>query len=139
MFRELAEEVGLEPHHVDVVGCTRGWLRYRLPRRLIRQNSRPTCVGQKQVWFLLRMVGEETDVRLDLSERPEFDHWRWVEYWYPLRAVVPFKRDVYFQALRQLAPLAFQGSEIPAPPPRRRNHPLVTALRTGAARPTRRL
>jgi putative (di)nucleoside polyphosphate hydrolase len=107
MFRELTEEVGLLPEHVQIMGRTEGWLHYRLPKRLIRRDSRPTCIGQKQVWFLLRMVGDENDVRLDLSERPEFDHWRWVDYWYPLKAVVPFKRQVYFQALRELAPLLF--------------------------------
>ena len=107
MFRELAEELGLRPEHVEILGRTVGWLHYRLPRRLIRRGSKPTCIGQKQVWFLLRLLGEESDVRLDLSDRPEFDHWRWVDYWYPLRAVVPFKRRVYLCALRELAPLLF--------------------------------
>lgn len=105
MFRELAEEVGLRPEHVQIVGCTRGWLRYRLPRRLIRQGNQTPCIGQKQVWFLLRMLGAEDAVCLDASEHPEFDHWQWVDYWYPLRAVVPFKRHVYWCALRELAPL----------------------------------
>lgn len=116
MFRELAEEIGLQPEHVKILGRTGGWLRYRLPRRLIRRDSEPTCIGQKQVWFLLRMVGQESDVRLDLSERPEFDHWRWVEYWYPLRAVVPFKRQVYLCALQELAPLLFPDGQCKPPP-----------------------
>ena len=116
MFRELAEEVGLAPDHVQVIGSTRGWLRYRLPPRLIRPCSdRPACIGQKQVWFLLRMVIGEEAVRLDLSEHPEFDHWQWVDYWYPLRAVVPFKRYVYWRALHELAPLALPG--YPEEPP----------------------
>ena len=110
MFRELAEEVGLRPEHVQVIGCTRGWLRYRLPKRLIRWGNQPTCIGQKQVWFLLRMLGGEDAVCLDSSEHPEFDHWQWVDYWYPLRAVVPFKRHVYWRALCELAPLLFPMS-----------------------------
>ena len=109
MFRELAEEVGLRPEHVEIIGCTKGWLRYRLPRHLIRQGGKSACIGQKQVWFLLRMLGEEDAVRLDLSDRPEFDHWEWVDYWYPLRAVVAFKRQVYLRALRELAPLLAPG------------------------------
>lgn len=113
MFRELAEEVGLQPHHVEIIGRTEGWLRYRLPQRLIRRGKRPICIGQKQVWFLLRLQGSESDVRLDLSERPEFDHWRWVDYWYPLKAVVPFKRQVYLCALRELAPLVFPQNDWP--------------------------
>lgn len=112
MFRELAEEVGLRPEHVQVIGSTRGWLRYRLPRRLIRESCQQVCIGQKQIWFLLRMRCNEDAVRLDLSERPEFDHWQWVDYWYPLRAVVPFKRHVYWRALHELAPLLSTGAQL---------------------------
>ncbi|QKT04417.1 RNA pyrophosphohydrolase [Ectothiorhodospiraceae bacterium 2226] len=110
MFRELYEETGLLPHHVEVVGCTRGWLRYQIPKRLIRRGPPPVCVGQKQRWFMLRLVGGDEDVRLDSTDKPEFDHWRWVSYWYPVRAVVPFKRGVYQKALRELAPLVFPSS-----------------------------
>ncbi|PIE82917.1 MAG: RNA pyrophosphohydrolase [Candidatus Contendobacter odensis] len=105
MFRELDEEIGLQPNHIRVIGCTRGWLRYRLPKRLIRRGKKPACIGQKQIWFLLRMLDCEDAVRLDVTEHPEFDCWQWVDYWYPLRAVVPFKRHVYLRALHELAPL----------------------------------
>ena len=120
MFRELAEEIGLRPEHVEVIGCTKGWLRYRLPKRLIRRGNQPICIGQKQVWFLLRMLGGEEAVCLDSSERPEFDHWQWVDYWYPLRAVVPFKRHVYWRALCELAPLLFPLRLPKRPMPTRR-------------------
>ncbi|CAK0750266.1 RNA pyrophosphohydrolase [Gammaproteobacteria bacterium] len=110
MFRELAEEIGLQPGDVMVRGCTRGWLRYRLPRRYIRHNSEPVCVGQKQVWFLLSLIGSDSKVCLNLSERPEFDRWRWVDYWRPLQEVVSFKRGVYECALRELAPLVIASS-----------------------------
>ena len=103
MYRELWEEVGLRAEHVQVLACTRGWLRYRLPRRMLRRNSTPSFVGQKQKWFLLRMLGADDAVRFDTSEKPEFDHWRWVSYWYPLGRVVSFKRDVYRRALAELA------------------------------------
>jgi putative (di)nucleoside polyphosphate hydrolase len=105
MFRELEEETGLFPHHVEVIGSTHGWLRYKLPSRHVRQHQRPTCIGQKQVWFLLRLVGDETSLRLDASEKPEFDLWRWVDFWYPALHVVHFKRQVYERALRHFAPL----------------------------------
>lgn len=106
MYRELFEETGLEPHHVEVLGSTPGWLRYRLPKRYVRRRERPTCIGQKQVWFLLRMLGEEADVKLDHSERPEFDAFTWVDFWYPAVNVVEFKRDVYQRALVHLAGVA---------------------------------
>ena len=111
LYRELEEEVGLRPHDVEIVGYTQGWLRYRLPPYLVRQHRRPVCIGQKQVWFLLRMLAEDTAVQLDACEQPEFDYWRWVDYWLPLREVVFFKRGVYRRALDQLAPLMFpQGA-----------------------------
>jgi putative (di)nucleoside polyphosphate hydrolase len=107
MYRELSEEVGLQREHVEVIGATRGWLRYRLPRQYIRRSSRPVCIGQKQVWFMLRMLCPDKMVSLDLCDKPEFDHWRWVDYWHPLSEVVAFKRNVYRQALDELAPLLF--------------------------------
>ena len=106
MYRELHEETGLRTEHVEVLGATPGWLRYRLPERCVRRSSRPTCIGQKQVWFLLRLIGQEGDVRLDLTDKPEFDSWRWVDFWYPADNVVHFKREVYVRALHHLAPLA---------------------------------
>ncbi|MEN8761726.1 MAG: RNA pyrophosphohydrolase [Thiogranum sp.] len=113
MYRELGEEIGLLPQHVNVLGATRGWLRYRLPERFIRRHQKPVCVGQKQVWFMLRLVSQERYVRLDLSDKPEFDNWRWVHYWHPLEEVVSFKRTVYKKALNELAPLIFPKGEMP--------------------------
>lgn len=103
MYRELEEEVGLLPAAVTVLGRTSGWLRYRLPKRYVRKTESPVCIGQKQVWFLLRLVAPESEIRLDAHEDPEFDHWRWVSFWYPVTAVVDFKQEVYRQALTQLA------------------------------------
>ena len=111
MFRELKEEVGLEPEHVELVGCTRAWLRYRLPKHYVRYDKRPVCIGQKQIWFMLRLIGTETDVRLDAAPRPEFDRWQWVHYWHPLQEVVFFKRSVYEKALTELAPLVFADND----------------------------
>ncbi len=104
LYRELYEEVGLESVSVEILARTSGWLHYRLPKRMRRQNSSPGFVGQKQKWFLLRMLSEDGVVQVDHSEKPEFDHWRWVSYWYPVGQVVDFKREVYRQALKQLAP-----------------------------------
>ena len=117
MFRELREETGLLPEHVDVLGSTPGWLRYRLPRRCVRRGNRPVCIGQKQVWFLLRLNCDEAEVRLDLTEKPEFDSWRWVDFWYPAEHVVSFKREVYVRALQHLAAAARAvAGELAVPP-----------------------
>jgi len=104
LYRELHEEIGLEPHCVDIVACTTGWLHYRLPRRLRRYDSDPSFKGQKQKWFLLKMLASDDRVCVSGSVKPEFDHWRWVSYWYPVSQVVEFKRDVYRRALKELAP-----------------------------------
>jgi putative (di)nucleoside polyphosphate hydrolase len=120
LYRELAEEIGLTPDDVEVIGATKGWLRYRLPNRLIRHRSTPLCIGQKQVWYMLRLIGGEQNVCLDRSERPEFDNWRWVDYWYPIDEVVSFKRKVYERALHELAPLLFPDG---APPHAGRRSP----------------
>ena len=123
MYRELHEETGLLPEHVAVLGVTPGWLRYRLPPRAIRRNDKLVCVGQKQVWFLLQFTGQEDDLRLDLTEKPEFDHWRWVDFWYPMENVVTFKRGVYASALRHLAPFARQVAGPQAIPVRKFDPP----------------
>ena len=105
LYRELKEEVGLNADDVDLLGCTRGWLRYRLPKRLVRNDSPPVCVGQKQKWFLLKMLASDDAVNVSgFGDKPEFDCWRWVSYWYPLDQVVSFKREVYRRALKELTP-----------------------------------
>ncbi|HWA38260.1 MAG TPA: RNA pyrophosphohydrolase [Burkholderiales bacterium] len=113
MYRELEEEIGLRPSHVRVLGRTREWLRYDVPEKWSRSreaaeapaagaSGRTPYRGQKQIWFLLRMTGRDCDVRLRASGHPEFDAWRWNEYWVPLDAVIDFKREVYRQALIEL-------------------------------------
>ena len=102
MYRELHEEVGLQPHHVEILGRTRDWLRYDVPEQWLRRDWRGNYRGQKQIWFLLRLVGRDTDVHLRASEKPEFDAWRWNDYWIPLDSVVEFKREVYQMALSEL-------------------------------------
>ncbi len=102
MYRELREEVGLSPDDVQIIGCTDDWLRYTLPVKYIRSNSFPLCIGQKQIWYLLRLISDDSRVKLNKSKKPEFDDWRWVDYWYPANNIVDFKRNVYLQALGEL-------------------------------------
>jgi putative (di)nucleoside polyphosphate hydrolase len=106
LFRELREEVGLCSRDVQVLGRTQRWLRYRLPTQFVRHEQRPVCVGQKQRWFLLRLANAEDVIRFDLTDQPEFDRWRWVDYWQPVKEVIYFKRPVYVRALHELGALA---------------------------------
>ena len=84
MYRELHEEIGLGPQHVTLLGRNR---------------------GQKQIWFLLRLLASDDTISLDGQGHPEFDAWRWTGYWTPLDEVIEFKRKVYDKALNELAPL----------------------------------
>jgi putative (di)nucleoside polyphosphate hydrolase len=107
VYRELHEETGLHSQDVELIGSTHDWLRYRLPSRYVRRNRHPVCIGQKQRWFLLRLKSETTPFALDATSEPEFDQWRWANYWEPVREVIYFKRPVYVRALQELAPIAF--------------------------------
>jgi putative (di)nucleoside polyphosphate hydrolase len=102
MFRELREEIGLKPKHVEIIGRTSDWLKYDLPQPNRHRRGHPRFRGQKQIWYLLRLTGHDSDVCLNRSECPEFDHWRWVTYWQPLKQVIHFKRGVYQAALKEL-------------------------------------
>lgn len=105
MYRELHEEVGLLPKDVSIMGSTTGWLRYRLPVHMIRKANKPLCIGQKQRWFLVHLLSHDSNFNLRATSKPEFDGWRWVDFWHPSREVVYFKRKVYEDALLELEPV----------------------------------
>jgi len=115
MYRELHEEVGLTVNDVAVLAETVDWLRYRLPDRFVRHGSLPLCIGQKQRWFLLRLTASEECVNFEQSDKPEFDRWRWVEFWNPVKEVIYFKRRVYAQALNELGPHLYPDGLPPQP------------------------
>ncbi|PHM36681.1 RNA pyrophosphohydrolase [Xenorhabdus innexi] len=111
MYRELFEEVGLSRKDVRVLASTRSWLRYKLPKRLVRWDTKPVCIGQKQRWFLLQLLCSEKDINVQRSSTPEFDGWRWVSYWYPVRQVVSFKRDVYRRVMKEFSSIVMPTQE----------------------------
>ena len=113
LFRELQEEVGLTRKDVKVIGRTSRWLRYRIPKQFLRfRRQRPRCIGQKQVWFLLKLASGEANVSLDGSEKPEFDSWRWIHYRDTVDQVISFKRTVYCKALEELMPLIMPDESV---------------------------
>ncbi len=111
MYRELFEEVGLGRKDVRILATTRNWLRYKLPKRLVRWDIKPICIGQKQRWFLLQLICRDSDINMKRSNTPEFDDWRWVSYWYPVRQVVSFKRDVYRKVMKEFAATVIVNTE----------------------------
>lgn len=105
LFRELYEEVGLSRNHVEIVAHTQSWLRYDLPDDYLarlRRRGNHTFRGQKQLWYLLRLIASDSEVCLDTSDKPEFDKWIWLDWWNALEQIVEFKRDVYESAMREL-------------------------------------
>jgi putative (di)nucleoside polyphosphate hydrolase len=117
VLRELHEEVGLQSEQIEIAASTSRWLRYRLPQRYVRRHRTPLCIGQKQRWFLLRLRREDAAFDLAKTTEPEFDAWRWVDYWEPVREVIYFKRPVYARALTELAENAFPDGRAPPHPP----------------------
>ena len=115
MYRELYEEVGLQTQHVQILGRTKNWLRYDVPTHWIKREWRNSYKGQKQIWFLLRLTGRDCDVSLRASGHPEFDAWRWSDYWVPLDSVIEFKREVYQHALNELAVYIERDRHTPLP------------------------
>jgi len=115
LYRELEEETGLDAGDVKLIGRTHRWLRYRLPARYVRRNQHPLCIGQKQRWYLLRLSHGRTAFDLGRTREPEFDQWRWVSWWDPVKEVIYFKRRVYARALTELAELAFPAGPPPLP------------------------
>ena len=112
MYRELYEEVGLTKKDVRLLWASKYWLKYKLPKRLVRSDgSQPVCIGQKQRWFLLQLISNEDTIDLKATKSPEFDGWRWVSFWYPVRQVVSFKRDVYRKVMKEFAGVLLNESK----------------------------
>lgn len=114
MYRELYEEIGLSKKDVRLLWASKYWLKYKLPKRLIRNDApvgQPICIGQKQRWFLLQLIGKESEINLGTTKTPEFDGWRWVSFWYPVRQVVSFKRDVYRKVMKEFAQVLMNESK----------------------------
>lgn len=103
MYRELFEEVGLSSEDVRIIAYIRKWLHYKIPKRLVRWNTSPICIGQKQKWFLLQIMCKDDNINIKGGLIPEFDSWRWVSFWYPIRKVVFFKREVYRRVMQEFS------------------------------------
>ena len=93
MWRELGEETGLGPEHVELVGEPSAWTVVEWPREVVGSGGR---LGQVQQWFELQV--RDGDVRPTPDGR-EFRAWRWVEPAWLVANIVPFKQASYRRAL----------------------------------------
>lgn len=107
MYRELYEELGLRERDIYIAQTSQRWYRYRVPKNCRHVRNDKIYQGQKQRWFLLGL-NDEMRLNIEFSNQthPEFSEWTWVSYWYPLRQVIAFKRDVYRKILTEFAPTA---------------------------------
>jgi putative (di)nucleoside polyphosphate hydrolase len=103
LYRELEEETGLTTQDTQLLGSTQTWLTYVWPDSIRFPYRGIDCIGQKQKWFLLRLISDDTKIYLNNTQPPEFVEWQWVDYWYPVDHVVSFKKTAYSQALHELA------------------------------------
>jgi putative (di)nucleoside polyphosphate hydrolase len=102
-LRELEEETGVTS--VEYLDRTNDWIAYDFPPELAASPRARGWAGQKQAWFALRFVGDESEIRLDAHEKPEFDRWRWASLNEAPGLVVPFKLQVYQELVRRFAAL----------------------------------
>lgn len=101
MLRELYEEIGLNSTQIKIIAHTKNWLYYDVPENYNR--NRAYYKGQKQIWFLLKLLGSDCQINLRKHHVQEFDAWRWLEYDQAQDLVIDFKRQVYTKALAELA------------------------------------
>ncbi len=95
MLREMHEETGVKPRHLDIVGTLGRELFYDLPPELKGKMWGGKFIGQRQTWYLVRFTGKDKHIDLEAHKHPEFCEWKWVEPRLLPDLIVPFKRDVY--------------------------------------------
>jgi putative (di)nucleoside polyphosphate hydrolase len=98
-LRELEEETGLKPEHVQMLARAPGWLTYDLPAELVPVLWKGKYRGQEQAWFALRLVADERAINI-ATEHPEFSEWKWLPMQQLPEVIVPFKRAMYQQIVR---------------------------------------
>lgn len=100
MRRELMEETGLKDSY-NILGKTNNWLRYNLPNELIKVVWKGKYIGQEQIWFACRFLGDDKLININQFKEPEFCEWKWINPLDSTNLVVPFKRELYFSVINE--------------------------------------
>lgn len=103
-FRELKEETGTD--NAEIIGEIADWLVYDLPPHLVGHALKGKYRGQKQKWYAMRFKGADREIDIAADKHQEFSEWAWVPVGELVELIVPFKRGVYEQIVRELGPLA---------------------------------
>ena len=99
-YRELLEETGVNQQNVRFLASSSRWLSYDLPEDLIPTLWNGKFRGQKQKWFLFKFLGKDGDINI-ATEHPEFSKWKWISKENLLEEIVPFKKSVYENVLKE--------------------------------------
>ena len=104
MYRELLEEIGLTENDTELLSESSHWYEYKIPKKHLRKSKqgKPFVIGQKQKWFLLKLMGSDETISLTYNSKfQEFDSWKWVDPAIPARQVIGFKQKVYDLVLNE--------------------------------------
>jgi putative (di)nucleoside polyphosphate hydrolase len=104
-LRELKEEIGTDK--AEIIRIHDKILRYDIPpnvRARISWGSK--YAGQDQTWVALRFTGNESDIKLDADDHPEFARYQWVPLADVPKLIVPFKIETYKEVVKAFADLA---------------------------------
>ena len=103
-FRELGEETGISPDHVEIIAKARDEHLYDLPPELVGKLWGGKFRGQRQTWFLARFLGSDSDIDI-ATPHPEFSQWKWIDPEALPDVIVPFKRKLYRDILQEFKAL----------------------------------
>ena len=98
-YRELEEETSIK--NVKLICELDGLITYNLPDRLLGIIWKGKYKGQKQKWFLMRYLGEDSEINIK-TKKPEFLDWKWVDLKEITELVVDFKLHVYQEVQKKV-------------------------------------
>lgn len=78
------------------------WLKYELPRNLIEKIWQGKYKGQKQKWFIMKFLGNDSDININ-TKKPEFVKWKWINHLELPNVVVNFKLKIYEKLTKEVS------------------------------------
>ena len=99
MKRELLEETSIK--NIEVLKEFNQWLEYELPENLIGKIWKGKYRGQKQKWFVVKFLGNDSEININ-TKNAEFMEWKWIDIDLLPDLIVLFKKHVYEKVLVEL-------------------------------------
>ena len=98
-YRELYEETGIKK--VKIIFKSKKWFQYKIPIPLKKKLWKGRYLGQKQKWFVMKFYGnKKKDINLNVS-KAEFSDWKWVHLNKLVDLIVPFKKKMYQEIIKE--------------------------------------